>query len=316
MTASATTAQYIVESALQKVGVLAASETADAGMALAAFNDLNDLLDVCSNEGMFVYYQTEVIWTLTANQYQYTIGPNGNIGGTFTGSISGTTLTVSAISAGNIALGQTITGSGVTANTVVVAFITGTGLTGTYKVSQSQSVSSETLTSAYQRPQMVNSAFVRVSNLDYPVQVVALEDYEKIGLKLLAGPWPSLLYYQPTMPNGNVIVWPVPGSGQMHMFTDTLLSQFGALADTVTLPQGYRAALIWMLAEWLIPTYPATGAAQEVRQHVPVQAANARAWLKRTNMQPMAQSQFPDVLTAGRLPTADAAWIYNGGFLQ
>lgn len=310
-----TTAGDICNRALQAIGAISLGETADAATIQGALDMLNDMVDQWSNEGMLIFYQTEIIYTLTANTYQYTIGPNGNIGGTFTGSISGTTLTVSSITAGNIALGQTITGSGVTANTQIIAFGTGAGQTGTYTVSQSQTVGSETLTSAYQRPQVINSAFVRVSNLDYQVQVIALEDYEKIGLKTLAGPWPSYLYYQPTLPNGNIILWPVPGSGEMHIFADTLLAQFASTSAQVTLPQGYAAALRWGLAEWLIPVYPATGAAQEVRQHVPVNAANAKAWLKRTNMSPMPQSQFPDVLVAGRLPQADAAWIYNGGFL-
>ncbi len=64
----------------------------------------------------------------------------------YTGSISGTTLTVSAVSAGVLAVGQTISGTGVTSGTTITAFGTGTGGTGTYTVSVSQTVSSTTLT--------------------------------------------------------------------------------------------------------------------------------------------------------------------------
>lgn len=66
----------------------------------------------------------------------------------FTAAISGTTLTVSAITVGALAIGQYITGSGVTASTRITAFVSGTGGTGTYTVSQSQSVSSEAMTGA------------------------------------------------------------------------------------------------------------------------------------------------------------------------
>ena len=62
-----------------------------------------------------------------------------------TASISGTTLTVSAVSSGTLYLGQTIQGVGVSANTMITAFGTGTGGTGTYTVSTSQTVSSETM---------------------------------------------------------------------------------------------------------------------------------------------------------------------------
>jgi hypothetical protein len=62
--------------------------------------------------------------------------------------ISGTygTLTVTAVSTGTLSIGQTITGVGVTAGTLLTALGTGTGLTGTYFVSPSQTVSSEALT--------------------------------------------------------------------------------------------------------------------------------------------------------------------------
>jgi hypothetical protein len=65
----------------------------------------------------------------------------------FTASISTTTMTVTAVGSGTIAVGQVITGTGVTAGTVITAQLTGTaGSTGTYTVSASQTVSSTTIT--------------------------------------------------------------------------------------------------------------------------------------------------------------------------
>lgn len=63
-----------------------------------------------------------------------------------TAAISGTTMTVSAVSAGTLTVGQTLSGSGVTAGTTITALGTGTGGTGTYTVSASQTVSSTTIT--------------------------------------------------------------------------------------------------------------------------------------------------------------------------
>lgn len=60
----------------------------------------------------------------------------------FTGAISGTTLTVSAVTTGAIAIGQKITGTGVAAGTVVTGFVSGTGGTGTYTVNNTQTVAS------------------------------------------------------------------------------------------------------------------------------------------------------------------------------
>lgn len=64
---------------------------------------------------------------------------------TFTGSISGTVLSVTAVNSGAIAVGRTIHGSGVAAGTTITALGTGTGGVGTYTVSTSQTVPSAEL---------------------------------------------------------------------------------------------------------------------------------------------------------------------------
>ena len=70
-----------------------------------------------------------------------------DFGGVFTGSISGSTLTITAATNGVLALGSYISGTGVTAGTYITAYGTGTGGAGTYTVSVSQTVSSTTITS-------------------------------------------------------------------------------------------------------------------------------------------------------------------------
>jgi hypothetical protein len=65
----------------------------------------------------------------------------------YTASISGTVMTVSAIAGGFIAAGQTISGTGVTGGTTISSLGTGTGGTGTYNVSASQTVASTNIRS-------------------------------------------------------------------------------------------------------------------------------------------------------------------------
>ena len=72
------------------------------------------------------------------------VGPQAQ----FTGSISGTTLTVTAAGSVALAVGQTVYGAGVTAGTTITALGTGTGGAGTYTISTSQTVSSEAMTAA------------------------------------------------------------------------------------------------------------------------------------------------------------------------
>jgi hypothetical protein len=61
---------------------------------------------------------------------------------TFTGSITTTTLTVTVMLSGTIAVGQALFGQGMAQNTVITALGTGTGGIGTYTVSDSQTVAS------------------------------------------------------------------------------------------------------------------------------------------------------------------------------
>jgi hypothetical protein len=62
------------------------------------------------------------------------------------GSISGTTLTVSAVpTIGSLAVGQTITGTGIAPNTTITAILTGSGGIGTYTVTPSQTVPSTSI---------------------------------------------------------------------------------------------------------------------------------------------------------------------------
>jgi len=60
--------------------------------------------------------------------------------GVVTGSISATTLTVAAVTSGNLMIGSEIVGAGIVADTFITALGTGKGGTGTYTVSNSQTV--------------------------------------------------------------------------------------------------------------------------------------------------------------------------------
>lgn len=306
----------IISGALRSIGALAAGETVDSTTANDALGMLNDMLDMWSNEHLMVYYTTEVIFPLVTNQYQYTIGPGGQIGAVFTGSISAQgILTISSLVSGAVALGMTLSGTGITSGTKIVGFNTGAGGTvnelGTYKVSVPTAVSSTTITASYERPLRINSAFVRIQQLDYQVAVLAREQYERIGFKLLNGAWPRAIYYQPAELLGTLFVWPLPSNGEMHLFADTILSRFNTISDTVNLPQGYNLALRWNLAELLMPEYGKSDPGQA--QMIMKNAAMSKGAIKRTNMTPQQKAQFDPFL----LPQGDgnAAWIYSGGFL-
>lgn len=250
----------------------------------------------------------------------------------FTGSISGTTLTVTAMTSGAVNVGSVISGTGVTAGTTISALISGTGGTGTYTVSASQTVASTTITGTivpstitayYQKPLGIDSAYVRINTnsngmpilnggLDYQMAVLALDNYNSIGLKTLSGPWPKAVYFNPNDQSGNIFLWPNPSQGEVHLFAQTLFSNYGTMYDDIVLPQGYSMALRWCLAERLMPMYGKASATQIAM--INAYAAQAKATLKRTNMKPMASAQFADAMLSSR--QKDAGWILNGGFFR
>ena len=317
----------IISRALKDIGALEAGETPSADAVQDAFDMLNDMVGQWSNEDMMVFYKNEIIFPITAGQTQYTIGPGGQVGCSFVGSISGNVLTITSINSGGISIGQTITGLGVAAGTKIVQFLTGAGgnvnEAGTYLVNIPQSLSSLTFTGYYQRPLTINSAFVRINTnsngipinnggLDYPVSILNVEDYEMIGLKTLNGPWPKALYYQPTETLGNIFVWPNPSQGEMHIFADNIFSEFTTIYDDINLPQGYTMALRWCLAERLMPMYGKASPTQitMIQQY----AAQSKATVKRINMKPVQSARFADAMLASR--QKDAGWILSGGFFR
>jgi hypothetical protein len=248
----------------------------------------------------------------------------------FTGSISGTTLTVTAISAGYIGAGATVTGTGISAGTTITAVISASGGVGTYTLSSSYSLGSRAMTATvtpipitlyYQKPLGIDSAFVRVNTtsngqpvlnggLDYQVGILALENYNQIGLKTLNGPWPKALYYNPGAESGNLTVWPNPSQGEMHLFSTTIYSTYDDLYENLSFPQGYEMALRWCLAERLMPMYGKINGTQI--QMINAFASQAKATLKRTNMRPVQVASYPDAMLSGK--ARDAGWILNGGF--
>lgn len=91
--------------------------------------------------------QITASYTIPATKNAMSTGPIAVTSVEVTGSIFGTTLTVTAVTSGSIYVGAVIEGTGVTVGTTVTAFVTGTGGIGDYTVSASQTVASTTITS-------------------------------------------------------------------------------------------------------------------------------------------------------------------------
>lgn len=74
------------------------------------------------------------------------LGIQGPQVASFTGSIAGGTLTMSAVASGTLGIGDVLSGTGVTVGTYITGLISGTGGVGTYSVSPSQNRASQAIT--------------------------------------------------------------------------------------------------------------------------------------------------------------------------
>ena len=101
-----------------------------------------------SNSGHVSIVDNGVNVYIVDGVYRYTWRISQQSNANFVGSISGTTLTVTNVTNGTIAVGNQVFGIGVTQETVITALGTGTGGTGTYTVDVSQTVTSENMSTA------------------------------------------------------------------------------------------------------------------------------------------------------------------------
>jgi hypothetical protein len=139
----------------------------------------------------------------------------------FTGSTSGTTLTVTAVSSGTIAVGMTLTSSGtITYGTRITALGTGTGGTGTYTISVSQNRSSATLTGT---PQL-HAASVSITDTS--------SGSESTAFRVLAGGSP-IFEVLTKNPNGTGIAGIRITRPQASQNTNIFTIRSGVNADTI-----------------------------------------------------------------------------------
>jgi hypothetical protein len=316
-----TTANEILVDALLDINALAPGQALPANNAAVALRKLNDLLDSLSTDKAFVYTTIENIFSWTPGTFKYTWG--NPVGGTFGGTLIINTPTISgaAIPAGMV-VGGTVTDlqGAVPPNTTILAFNT---------VAQTVTLSANALftvapaetftyttpgTIPLARPLRLNSGYTRINsaasnNLDFWFEcTMSMERYNEFGLKFNPGPWPLVVAYQPTFPLATLWAYPNPSiAGEVHLFTDIILSEFANLVTNINLPQGYTRALKKLMSKELCPSWGKT-----CTKELSDQASEARAFLKRLNAAPIVTLKYDSEIV--RSQSVDAGWIVTGGF--
>ncbi len=139
---------YLTGTAAQTVAQASAINTGNETITLASA--------VFSNGTAVMLTSSDTMPTgLSTNTLYYIV--NANVTSVFagTGSISGTVLDISSVQSGAIGVGTVISGTGITAGTTVTSLGTGTGGTGTYNISASQTVASTRIAGVYAGAQTI-----------------------------------------------------------------------------------------------------------------------------------------------------------------
>lgn len=125
--------------------------------------------------------------TVTGNDVPEFITPAGafadNNTASFIGSISGTTLNVTSITSGTISLGMAIKGPGIQVGTTIIGLINGTGGTGTYTVSISQSMTSTPITG-------VVGEYYDGDRVELQIEYTSTDNNEDVIIRKIAGDLP------------------------------------------------------------------------------------------------------------------------------
>jgi hypothetical protein len=105
------------------------------------------------------------------------------------------------------------------------------------------------------RPNVIDKAFIRDSDHDYPVWVRPISEYWDIMDKTVEDR-PTKLYYDPTYPFGIIYLYFTPDSAySLHIVTQRPLTTYVSTSTSVSLPGGYEEALILKLALAMAPRY-------------------------------------------------------------
>jgi len=138
------------------------------------------------------------------------------------------------------------------------------------------------------RPVSIESAFLRESNIDYPVRVIDAEEFNSISDKTSTSNIIQFIYYEGTMATGSLKVWPVPDSANVLHLTTRVPFTALSLDGTVSLPPGWEEAIASNGAIAIAPEFQTTPS-----QVVMKMANDSLKGIKRTNSRPiMAKSDY------------------------
>lgn len=227
------TATDIVSDALQLLQVYPSDQPLSDADLEKGLDVLNDMMDLWSNESLACFAWLTQTFTLIPGQYQYTVGPGGQINGP--------------------------------------------------------------------RPLRVSdapgAAYLLDQNLNrYLMDIVDQLSWNLRTTAVANSNLPDTLFYDPRYPLGIINVWPTPTTGYTCSFLSYLqLSEFTIPTSPLSLPPGYKRAIVTNLAVMLKPYFLDSQLDPDIR----LEARETKATVKRTNMRTQIAIFDPELVSRG-----------------
>mgnify|MGYP003552832443 FL=1 len=132
------------------------------------------------------------------------------------------------------------------------------------------------------RPVTIISAFFRaVDGIDYPVQIVTLDQYNSIYDKTISTGIPVCMYVDTQYPLDVISLWPLASSGSLYINANKPLLNLSTYTTVLSLPVGYERLLRYCFAAEIMPEYGINN------QQIIGMMMAAKGAIKRTNSKPI-----------------------------
>lgn len=261
----------IINAMFRKCGILSEGQTISAQMINDAAGDLNRMIKGWEADGVKLWTYQELALFLTPTdddgnpKESYALGPSGDT------CVDASTLESMTLSASNNAGDTTITvvnSSSVTSgmnigilqtdNSMFWTTINGEPvgnvitLTAGFTIGAASGAPVYAYTSIAQRPMRISQARIQTSvnpTSEIEMEKLGRDDYFRIPNKSASGT-PIQFYYNPTLVNGDLRIWPLPVDSSFicNLTAYRQLQIFNAAGDTFDGPDETIQALIWNLA--------------------------------------------------------------------
>lgn len=119
--------------------------------------------------------------------------------------------------------------------------------------------------------------------IEIPLAIITDDMYAAQAIKTQQSEYPQWLYYNPSVPLGNIYLWNVPSTNvnALVLYTPTVTAAFPDLSTLYVCPPGYQKAFRLCLADACISSFAVPAS---IGQKVSVDAAQALSDLKCSNV--------------------------------